>query len=200
MPWRMQITPLKYTRTNPPSPTRPELKQTQMWRLKRADVWWQYAPGGPWPQLQLLLRFQLEQMSPISPAPILSSHISAVTPAPARQTSDSAAEESDPQRVCERGLRGEESTPAGSFSTICTIIGATLSYICTGYTRRQHVNTESHTGRSILTRPLSSNLTLSLTDNLLLSNKVTPPWNGKLTAAASYSPIQPLWLIMNRQD
>lgn len=90
----MQITPLKYTRATPAHP--PGLQQTQIQRLQRADVWWQYAPGGPWPQLQLLLHFQLEQMSPISPAPILSSHISAVTPAPARQTATPLP--SDPTR------------------------------------------------------------------------------------------------------
>lgn len=64
MPWRMQITPLKYSRTTPPTP---ELKQTQIQRLQAADVWQQYAPGGARPQLQLPLHFQLEQMSPISP-------------------------------------------------------------------------------------------------------------------------------------
>lgn len=170
----MQITPLKYTRTaphTPPPPSHPELRQTQIRRLKRADVWWQYAPGGPWPQLQLPLRFQLEQMSPISPAPILSSHISAVTPAPARQTATPLPR----NPTAQRGLRGEESTRAGSFSAICTIIGATLSYICTEYTHSQHVNTESHTGRPILTRALSSNLTLGLMGNVLSSNKLTPP-------------------------
>lgn len=147
----MQITALKYTRTSPPLHSFPELKQTQIRRLKRADVWWQYAPGGPWLQLQLLLHFQLEQMSPISPAPILSSHISAVTPAPARHKA-TPLHRNPTCRECKRGLRGEEWTKADSFLATGTIIGTTLSYICTEYTHSQHVNTQSHTDRPILTR------------------------------------------------
>lgn len=152
MPWRMQITPphihihkLTHVCTHSPPPR----SNTHIHILRQADVWQQYAPGGPQPQLQL--PFQLEQMSPISPAQILSSHthslISTMTPVWGRQTRTHLCwiyHTDNMQCSCKRHQLGMKDRHGQGCSAICIITHAS-SRRCILYTHSQHVNIICHT-------------------------------------------------------
>lgn len=143
----MQITH-SHTSTMPPSPT-----HTQAKTLRQADVWLQYAPGGPWPQLQLQLQLHipLEQMSPISPAQILSSHthslISTMTLAQSRQTEPYWCRILHADNVhcsCKAARVGNERLTCSRRGASHLHNAILSAHRCTVYTHCQHVNIVPH--------------------------------------------------------